>query len=198
MSSWELLKCSQNGAVAQPYFIISVILFLFSLENLVKPELTKKKRWARNYKAFSCQQIPHIWPLMTECTLRDVNVVAQSCVCRRLCVPHCALLCQWCLTRSTKHGGTWPAFLPLLCSSVFSRCPNTQLHPSSLLSCRYWASVRHEFPFFFVAVSLDIFTLQWVLHLFTYDGEALFWKQHLSQQYYSPKSSRDIIMSKHL
>lgn len=148
MSFWELLKCSQNGAVAQPYFIISVILFLFSLENLVKLELTKKKRWARNYKAFSCQQIPHIWPLMTECTLRDVNVVAQSCVCRRLCVPHCALLCQWCLTRSTKHGGTWPAFLPLLCNSVFSRCPNTQLHPSSLLSCRYWASVRHEFPFF--------------------------------------------------
>lgn len=94
MFFWELLKCSQNGAVAQPYFIISVILFLFSLENLVKPELTQKKRWARNYKAFSCQQIPHIWPLMTECTLSDVNVVAQSCVtaedCVFLVVPFCA------------------------------------------------------------------------------------------------------------
>lgn len=71
------------------------------------------------------------------------------CHCRKLCVPCCALLCWWCLTRSTKHGGTLPAFLPLLCSSVFGGCPNTQLHLSSLLSCRYWASVRHEFPFFF-------------------------------------------------
>lgn len=39
----ELPKCSQNRAVAHPYFINSIILFLFCLENLVKMELTQKE-----------------------------------------------------------------------------------------------------------------------------------------------------------
>lgn len=98
------------------------------------------------------------------------------------------------------HLASIPALPPpesLLKSWEFRWYPNTQLHPSSPLSRRYQGSVRHAFPFF-VAISLDTLTLQWVLHLFKYGREAVFWKRHLSQQYYSPKSSSDIIMSKHL
>lgn len=57
----ELPKCSQNRAVAHPYSMNSIILFLFCLESLVKMGFAQKKRWARSYKAFRSDLSSTVW-----------------------------------------------------------------------------------------------------------------------------------------
>lgn len=57
----ELLKCSQNWAVAHPYSTNSIVLFLFCLENLVKMGLAQKKSWARHHKAWRSELSSAAW-----------------------------------------------------------------------------------------------------------------------------------------
>lgn len=171
-------------------------------------EFTQKNKWARNCKAFNCQQIPHVWgdrvwrlsgPGMTwTWWLNPVSAVTSENP-LFLVVPFCV----GCVTTgSKKHGGSSPALLPSLLQQACQRAGSSvmskpQPRPSGPWSHRYRGSGRRGFPFF-VVILLDRLTLPWALHLFKYDGEEVFWKWHLPQRHYSPKSSRDIIMSKHL
>lgn len=135
----ELPKCSQNRAVAHPYSMNSIILFLFCLESLVKMGLAQKKRWARNYKAFRSDLSSTVWwlsgPHMTSIWwLNPVSGVTSenSLV---LVVPFFAVSWQ----EAKPHSGSLPASLPSLLQQLSE-------HPSPLIwqvpgQCEVWIPI---------------------------------------------------------